>query len=142
MNIQVGQWYRCRNKSLIAQVVGTVLQGEYAFAIVMYKGGEYYDVSVCTPNGRYLANDETHGFNLTEHLPECTGPGWKPARWRPATVDDLKRSMAAARFRDNDVQEWRHSHLCGARWVGQVIHWQDAGLNCWWLRCEILDDPS
>jgi len=88
MKIQVGQWYQCRNKSLIAQVVGTVLQGEYAFAIVMYQGGEYYDVSVCTPNGRYLPDDETHGFNLIEHIPGCDGPNWRQKRWRQATFLD------------------------------------------------------
>lgn len=93
MNIQVGQWYQCRNKNLIAQVVGTILQGEYTFAIVLYKLGEYYDVFACTPDGRYMADDETHGFNLVKHLPGCDGPNWRQKRWREAKPEDAVKGV-------------------------------------------------
>lgn len=65
-------------------------------------------------------------------------------RWRPATVEDVIRSLQGedvkARFRGPATEEWCGGKLCGVReydkyetWLCQHMGWRD---------CEVLDTPE
>lgn len=143
MNIQVGQWYEvvdiCSSDGarLRGHVVAGILNTR-RLAVVLYCDGSFDSLLTFEDNGSsYCGN-----YVCREHLPGCTGPSWKPMKWRPAIVDDLKKNTAKARFRDHDTQEWWCSCLCGARRVSSSFHWQDTALNHWWTQCEVLDEPS
>lgn len=138
MNIEVGQWYRCRDENAIGNVLGVVI-GEKLFVVVWYKHGRCIRVCTCCENGRYSMLTETE-LDLLYHLPDCTGPDWKPQKWRPVSVEDLRDGMKRARFRNFSTAVWMESHLRGARWKGTTLEWHDLVEDRFWIYCEVLDD--
>lgn len=87
-DLHVGGWYRCREERMLGNVVGRVLgENTYPFAVVLYRDGKYHDVVSMTVGGRITDPDE-HSFDLVEFLQDCTGPEWKPQKWRKARPED------------------------------------------------------
>lgn len=139
MKIEVGQWYRCRDPNSIAHVIGRIFDDTYPCAVVLYVQGELDIVAAYTIDGRYSVDMQDEA-DLVEHLPDCTGPNWKPQKWRPVSVEDLRDGMKRARFRNFSTAVWRESHLRGARWKGTTLEWHDLVEDRFWIYCEVLDD--
>ena len=139
-DLHVGRWYRCRDERMLGHVVGRVLgENTYPFAVVLYRDGKYHDVVSMTVGGRITDPDE-HSFDLVEFLQGCNGPDWKPQKWRPVSVEDLRDGMKRARFRNFSAAAWIESHLRGARWKGNTLEWHDLIEDRFWIYCEVLDD--
>lgn len=94
MNIEVGQWYRCREEQYLVHVVGPITHDTYKFVAVIYGNGEFEETGSFTATGEFYDDNDKCDFDLVEHLPDCTGPDWKPNKWRKATVQDA----AAGKF--------------------------------------------
>lgn len=87
MNIEIGQWYRCRDGLTFGFVIADVGYETNLFAVSYWKSGEFSEVDYCFENGGRL-KCEKNPLDLVEHLEGCDGPKWKIKTWRKATPED------------------------------------------------------
>lgn len=73
MNIEVGQWWLCRDGEALAHVVGEVHDKDFPFCIVFYRKGELEWTDVCNKDGKVGPNH----LDLVEFLPYCQSPDYK-----------------------------------------------------------------
>lgn len=73
MNIEVGQWWLCRDGETLAHVVGEVFNSQYPFSVVLYRNGELEWTDVCDKEGKVGPSN----LDLVEFLPCCQSPDYK-----------------------------------------------------------------
>lgn len=134
VELKVGEWYRCRDEVFRAHVVGPVTHAKYKFAAAVYCEGEFMLVLSFTADGRFYDNEAEVYVDIVEHLPDCTGPDWKPKKWRKATVHDaVNGRQCRVTLADSSFE----SNICGfkkdARYLyfyimnpGQCKFWYDS----------------
>ena len=142
MNIEVGQWYRCREEKVRAHVVGEIIgDASYRYIAAVYSHGEYSIVGSYSREGSYIPDSQSR-LDLVEHIPNCTGPNWKPQKWRKATPED---AIAKKKCKVNGVTLTFHAMLSGVRFDfnDNVRFYICEGSGCCWYDSdcvEVLDD--
>lgn len=145
MNIEVGQWYRCREEHIIAHVVGEIIGDEsYRYIAAVYSHGEYSMVGSYSREGSYIPDFKSR-LDLVEYLPDCTGPNWKPQKWRKAKIGDAENPLECRVVESITGQVLHKGKLAGVRFQrGRFCEFYvDLPLRFQWFECtdvEVLDD--
>jgi hypothetical protein len=112
MKIEVGQYYRNRRGQL-CKVVEVTDENQDCVLVVCKEASGWYSSLWFQSDGTEHGDDFESELDLVEHLPDCDGFDWKPAKWRKATAADIAKGPVECRVRDSEEATWIAGTLVG-----------------------------